>query len=127
MIDIGPITEGAIAAIVPYLKKGLDSISGEAGKSLWSWTKSKFISRKSNKDLEALIANPGDVHFQNLVRKELEQIIAENPALVAELSELVSAANKETVQITGNQNLVFGNIDSNGPVIIGNNNAIFPK
>lgn len=123
MIDIALLATSAVTALIPYLKKGMESVSEEAGKGLWSWISEKFKGQNKQSDLEALKAKPDDARIQGKIESTLETILIQNEVLANELTKLVEAAKSSGNYIANSKNVVTGNISSVGKVIIGDNNS----
>jgi hypothetical protein len=125
MIDIAVLASGAINILVPLLKKGVETIAGDAGKKLYQWVLDKFKSKNKEKHIEELKEKPDDERLKGKIEATLEQILNENPSLKVELEKLVEAAKKET--ISNSKNIVTGSIKAGGSVITGDNNSISSK
>ncbi|CAN5752507.1 hypothetical protein BH10BAC3_BH10BAC3_11930 [soil metagenome] len=121
MIDIALLASGAVSTLIPMLKKGIDSITGTASKSLFEWISNKLGTKNKLKDFEALKVNPEDQRLQGRVESTLETILTDNPALIDQLRILVDAAKKDSITISNSKNVVTGSISAGGSVIIGDN------
>jgi len=124
MIDTALLASSAIATLIPFLKKGVEAISGEAGKSLYQWISKKLSGKNKQKDLEELSKNPDNQRLQGKVETTVENIITECPSLIDELSKLIEAAKNEAVLIVNSKNVVSGSIHAGGSVIVGDNNSL---
>ena len=141
-----PITLAAAATtlLAPYLAKAGEKAAEKIGEKLpeavgkvWNAIAAKFKGRPAGEEaLKDLAAKPGD--DDNLVsfRKELKKMLADDPAFVAELVQLVRAAGGDSILNTGSGAVathggvaagaggvaVGGNVG--GAIVIGSGNTV---
>ena len=94
-ITITTLASSAVAILVPYLKKGVESFVGEAGKNLWNFVKKPFFSDKDKTKLENFKNNPDDKDLQAWLKIELQNVLKQNPKFLEELKKLLPKAEKE--------------------------------
>src|SRR4051812_21233320 len=119
MIDISVVATGTVTALVPYLRKGIESFTGEAGKTLWKWLEEKFTARNKRKAIDELKEKPDEPIVQKNAVAALEEVLSENPNLKTELQQLVEAAKKEFISIRNSKNINTGTVNAGGNIIIG--------
>ena len=123
-MSIAILASSAISALVPYLKKGFDAFSGEAGKGLYQWISGKFTEKNRQVDLDAFKKEPDNDKLTGRLEAILENIIAEHHTEIEYLNELVARAQKESITVKDSKNFVAGPFENNGYSFIGDNNTI---
>lgn len=124
MIDITTLTASAVSVLIPYLMKGGEALSEEAGKSLWSWLTEKFTARNKQRDLDAFKKTPTDQRLQGKVEAGLEDILRENPDLINDMEKMLKEfQNNQSSIIQNSKNINAGTINAGGNVTIGDNNS----
>ncbi|MBV6426133.1 MAG: hypothetical protein KIPDCIKN_00643 [Haliscomenobacter sp.] len=109
MMDPASLAAAVIAALTPYLVKGGEELAQGIGKDLWEQVKKPFKSDADKKKLEELKTKPEDAKTQGKVEGKLEELLAEDTDLAAQLNELLSRLPKSdgktnTMTVTGDGN-----------------------
>ena len=120
-MDIATIATATLAILSPYLGDGIKTLTNEAAKSLWDWTKNLFTSKNKQDVVTALEQSHDDADTQATARYTLKTIFKEHPELEKELMGLITEMeNAGTISLkTENIEVKDNKFKNNGDVIIG--------
>ncbi len=105
----------AIKYITPLLAlEGGKLIAKEGAQKLWELIKKPFTSDKEKTFLTDLEKNPDNQIIQGKVIGKLEEHLESNPELLKSLTELLSKAKNESINISQSKNVNTGNVNTCG-------------
>jgi hypothetical protein len=108
------IALATIAFLSPYLIEGGKELAKSAGKEVWELIKKPFTSDKEKALLTDLEKNPDNQIVQGKVIGKLEEYLEANPELLKSLTELLSKAKSESINISQSKNVNTGNVNTGG-------------
>src|SRR5947207_802695 len=97
------IALAALEVLVPFLKKGAETIAEEANKKIYDWISNKLTEKNKQKDLEEFQKKPDDERLKGKVEATLEDILINNPSYENELKKLIESAKTEFNTTTYNK------------------------
>ncbi len=135
---LAQLVVSVLAPVLPYLLKAGEKAAEEAGKRMAAdtWEQAKALWARLRPKVEAkppaqeavqeVAANPQDEDALAVLRWQLRKILAEDPALAAELAALLPAPSGNVTIDSGDRSVVIVGNASGNIIITGDQNVVEP-
>ena len=133
---LAQVLTSVLAPVLPYLLKAGEKAAEEAGKRIAAdtWEQAKALWARLRPKVEAkpaaqeavleVAANPQDDDALAVLRWQLRKILAEDPALAADLATLLPAPSGNVTVASGDRSVAIGGNASGNIIITGDQNVV---